>query len=124
MSKPTGHKPRHKRDGRYQRECAYCGVSFRTDNHRTMYCSFAHKAAANNKTYYAGHKNEIIVAVLRRRDQQTIAALKARVEQLERGSAPRAPKRAKSQPVDFDSMTHEELAEYIRLNPDQVRGRR
>jgi hypothetical protein len=104
VSKPTGHKPRHNPAGKYEVECAWCGVKFRTNNARTRYCTYKHKEMADNRHYYREHRKEVILAVMLRQ---------SRVRHKKK-------KKLAPQP-DLDQMSNEELLAYVRDNPHAVR---
>lgn len=53
--------------GDWQKVCPNCDRPFRTDNHRTVYCSEACQKSAQNQRYYEVHRAERIEAVRQRR---------------------------------------------------------
>lgn len=114
VSKNTGHLSRHCADGKFVHECAYCGVTFRTNRKSDKYCCFAHKEAKNNATFYGRHRQVIILVTMLR---QARKAKRSTTEAL-----PPKPRTASTrQKTPVDEMTQEQLLEYIRNNPHQIR---
>jgi hypothetical protein len=106
------YKSRHIENGRYERKCAYegCGVTFRANSPHVKYHTYKCKSDAQNRRFYRQHQKEIILSVILRRTRRKISSKKNPVKI----------KRVRS----FDEMSETELLDFIRNNPDQVRGRR
>jgi len=52
-------------EGRFERTCKACKVTFRTDKPRQRYCSNRCKRQAQNKRHYCKHRQEIVRRVRR-----------------------------------------------------------
>lgn len=55
MNMPRTTEAAHEPGGTFSRECPECGIVFRTDNERIVYCSPECKKKAQNRRYYERH---------------------------------------------------------------------